>query len=148
MVKIAVIFSIIVFVSCNNNHSTIKENTAAKQPSLLGLWKIKYITETDFAIEGNDTLVGPFTDTAKNETLTFKQDSIIYFNGSDESPKTTNYVYHKINDSVLYVLNVASKDSMRFRIHQLDSSKLKFTNIRIDNRREERYEVTIECSKN
>ncbi|MBS1628352.1 MAG: hypothetical protein JSR09_00955 [Bacteroidetes bacterium] len=149
MIKIATIFLMIVFVSCNNNHSIKKENRVVKQPTLLGLWKVKYVNETDFVIDSNDTLRGPFRDTAKNENITFTADSIIYYEGNDSTPKINKYIYHKINDSVLYVLNVGYKDdSMRFYIHQLDSSKLKFTNIRLDNKREERYEVTIECSKN
>ena len=150
MVKILVIFSLIfiVFISCNSNHPTTKENEAITKPTLLGIWKVDSINETDFAIEDGDTLKGPFINTPKNEAIEFKTDSIIYYGSSEDGSIISRYTYKKINDTLLNVVNINYGNSMKFYIHHLDISKLLFTNIRFDERRGNRYEVTIDCRKN
>ncbi|MCZ2224167.1 MAG: hypothetical protein LC122_11135 [Chitinophagales bacterium] len=146
--KCLIIVILITLIACNNNdNKAIKqEDEGLKNSSLLGLWNVKYITETDFGLSDNDTLRGTFTDTLQNVSITFKQDSIIYFEDKAE-PITNRYTYHKLNDSVLSVQNIVSKDSMKFYIHYLDTVRLLFTNIRYDKRRGEKYEVTLDCKK-
>lgn len=148
VLKCLIIVILITLIACNNNdNKAIKqEDEGLKNSSLLGLWNVKYITETDFGLSDNDTLRGTFTDTLQNVSITFKQDSIIYFEDKAE-PITNRYTYHKLNDSVLSVQNIVSKDSMKFYIHYLDTVRLLFTNIRYDKRRGEKYEVTLDCKK-
>ncbi|MBX2930602.1 MAG: hypothetical protein KF781_01505 [Chitinophagaceae bacterium] len=142
MYKTIYILLFLTFIACNN-----KENIHEHKPSLLGLWNVQYISETDFDINDNDTLRGTFKDTLQNVTISFKKDSIIYAENNIDTI-INKYVYHKINDSVLYVQNIVSKDSMKLYIHYLDTTRLLFTNIRLDEKREERYEVTMDCNKN
>lgn len=147
--KCLITVMLVILIACNNNENKIikQHNEGLKHPSLLGLWNVKFITETDFAIEDNDTLRGTFTDTLQNVSITFKQDSIIYFEDKVE-PITNRYTYQKLNDSVLNVQNIVSKDSMKFYIHYLDTVRLLFTNIRYDERRGDKYKVTLDCKKN
>ncbi|MBW7951071.1 MAG: hypothetical protein LC134_09940 [Chitinophagales bacterium] len=146
MLKRSVSIMGIIFLFACNNYTTIKENSTTPKATFLGLWNVNYITETDFAIEDGDTLKGPFVDTVKNTTIYFTKDSIV-FSQIDADTLISKYIYQNINNSVLKVVNTATKDSMKIYIQYVDSLKLQCKNVRNDERRGNKYEVQLNCNK-
>ncbi len=157
MKLIVLLISSFVFIAaCNNNDSTSNNidslNQARKdsgKTSLLGVWKVNKITESTFDMNDGELLKGPFSDSIENGKMIFAKDSIQYTEGvkGQEQYVESVYSYSNLNDSTLSVKNVASGDSMKFVIQQLTANSLRIKNTRLEEKRGNRYEVIIECSK-
>lgn len=158
MMKLIVYLIVFVFVitRCNNGNVASTQNDSVNQPavkldkvSFLGTWNVLSITESTFDMNDGELLKGPFSDSRPNTTISFQKDSIKYVEGSRKQSTyfESTYTYSSINDSMLNVKNISSGDTMKFVIQHLNANVLKFKNIRLEERRGNRYEVTIECSK-
>lgn len=141
MKLVVIVITLVLLVGCINSN-TNKNPNEAKQPTITGLWKVKFICETDFSLNENDTLRGPFCDTLKNHFIKFSNDSIYY---SENNIINATYKYSKLNDTVFNVQNTSSAKTMKMYIQNLTSSNLKFINIRLDTVRLEKYEMILDC---
>lgn len=150
------IVSVVLFTACNNNSSTSNNIDSLNQLkkdsggiSFLGTWKVIKITESTFDIHDGELLKGPFGDSITNGRMIFGKDSIRYAEGEkgQEQYVESVYTYSGINDSTLNVKNVISGDTMQFVIQQLTANNMRVKNTRLEEKRGNRYEVIIECSK-
>lgn len=141
MKLVVFVFTLVLLFGCINSNNN-KQPKEAKQPTITGLWKVKFICETDFTLNSNDTLRGTFCDTLKNDFIKFSKDSIYYYS---DSLIYATYKYSKINDTVFNVQNIVSNKTMKMYIQDLTFANLKFKNIRLDSVRFERYEMILDC---
>ncbi|HMZ45993.1 MAG TPA: hypothetical protein PLU36_04255 [Chitinophagaceae bacterium] len=144
MVKIVVVFFVLLFTLGCNQQPNVNENKNVEKPTIIGLWEVKFICETDFTMDSRDTLRGTFCHSINNQFIKFNKDSIFYI---EDSLITDTYKYSKYNDSVLNVQNIKTGIQMKMYIQNITLSNLKFKNIRIDSNRQEEYEIMIDCIK-
>lgn len=140
--KLVVFVAVLFLIGCVNSNNN-KPTVTTIQRTIIGLWKVKLICETDFAIDDNDTLRGTFCDSLNKQFIQFTNDSIYYL--ENKTVKDT-YKYSKLNDTILNVQNINTGVFLKMYIQNLTIENLKIKNIRIDSNRMERYELKIDCT--